>query len=320
MPTFAQLPTINNDLYEQNKQLIFSTCNDNSTTLAQNVLAELEKQQKDNLFDYTLKTYYEVLQQSKCDYKKIMQSMWVNDKVISSDFFFEHFKDNEQAYPDFIKGYRLSNDFRFANDTIDQMTLDQGINPELQIAMLDYIYKTSQVDYDTIVNANISHLEGHDLLSFVSSVKTRSGLNRFKDVLYEKINNGKSSAFTSYNLTEELLELKYDKDKIKNALENTRDIWERGNWVGKYRNLIDGNHLNVARSKGFYNSENKEERKTQLRQWLQDKIDRNELGPNPLLFTNQSLTPYPENELLEFLMEFTIDRLEYTNKEEGPKI
>lgn len=303
---FTQIP----NKFNQEVKFISSNCDENSKKIAHSTLIELKLIQKENMFDTTLKNYYEILENTKCKYyDDLLIDMWTNEKIISETFFDRNINNNDELYQKFIEGFKLKKDFRFAEP---KESIDQGINEDLQAIMLNYVFKKSSNDFDEIVKLNIQTLESHDLLSFINTIESKFKLEKYNNILIEKVKTSKKP-FDIYILINKLIKHNTDKLELEKILNETNKIWDNGgNWSQKFWDLIAENNLrlNNYRYYSTYEYDKHPYDKIINEYILDDKITK-----SPLLIVNGDIVKFQENKLIELIMSLNISSIQIITKE-----
>jgi hypothetical protein len=297
---FSQIP----ERLQEKAKMIHTNCNEQTKVIANELLVELETIQQDNMFDTTLQEYYNLLEDSQCSlYCDYLTLLWVKDKVISKSYFFKKMY-TEGFYTTFLEGYKVKKDFRFVGDND---SFDQGINPDLQSLMLDYVYKKSKNDFDEVVKINVLQLSGHDLVSFLETVETNYGLEMVTAVLIDKAKASNSHSDLSF-LIKMLMDKKIANSVIEDIFNTTREVWEKGNWSQKFWNFIYDNKFNVAPSPIYT--------KEQIDETVDNFIKNDELGINPMLNINgDAFSEYIPGKLKEALYKLHILEITILTKE-----
>lgn len=175
-----------------------------------------------------------------------------------------------------------------------------------------------KVEFESAVNDSIIKLESLDLWNFLKTLRDdfNTDFTPFRSSLILKIETTKWSNEMYFLLTI-LIEQKVESTIIENKLNNRKNIWDKGEWGERFWRIIKQNKLNIKEG-AYYSVNENGQKKYDVKLFLSDKIEKNELGSNPLLFLDYNLKSYPENELLEKLEKLNIKSIEFNTKEEGP--
>lgn len=93
---------------------------------------------------------------------------------------------------------------------------------------------------------------------------------------------------------------KKDDRLIESILNKRIQIWDHGEWASKIWMIIKENNLNVKEF-STYTIDDKGQKTYNIKAFLEEQINNNFIGPNPLLQINDSFVDYPENQILETL-------------------
>jgi hypothetical protein len=119
-----------------------------------------------------------------------------------------------------------------------------------------------------------------------------------------------------YFLTNIIIEQKTEKTIIENILNTKRNIWDKGEWSEKFWKLIRENNFSISENSNYSVNE-KGEKEYNLKRFLEGKIKDNEIGQNPILQLNYSITNYSENQLLETLEKLNIKDIQIIPKDKS---
>lgn len=175
-------------------------------------------------------------------------------------------------------------------------------------------------EFEKAVTDSIVKLQSGDLWNFLKVLKDdyKTDLNTFHSSFIKKIETTKWPMDMHF-LLNFLIEQKTDKVVIENILNKRKEIWNKGLWSEKFWKVIRENKLNVTED--LYYSVNQKGQKTyNTNLYIENKMKNNEIGLNPLLFLNNRLISYPENQLLQTLAKLNIKDIEIVSMEEGPKL
>ena len=117
-------------------------------------------------------------------------------------------------------------------------------------------------------------------------------------------------------LLEILIDQKTEKSLIEKSLNDKKEIWDKGEWAEKFWKIIRKNDFKIIES-NHYTINEKGEKKYNLKLFIEEKIIQNEIGKNPLLQVNNSITKYSENTLLETLEKLEINDIQIIPKQKS---
>jgi hypothetical protein len=301
---------------------IIKNCSSDSKTKAKELLEIYREEQTDNMFDITLKTYFEILQYSNCkNYDEFLESLWTENKVISENYFNKKFLNKKGNYSKFTNGFNSSQDFRFATNHPDEFSLDQGINNSLWFEMLFYIKSVSYDDYKLSVQKNIEQLVSHDLLNFIMVIQENFDLYEFENDLLVKMEKVEYP-FDLDLLMRILIQNENNNSRIEQILNEKKAIWDTGNWSKKYWEFINENNFKIETSSYFRINENG------LKVYDIDKFinyyeSKGEIGSFPIIQINHSLNLYYSKEystLKDFLQTLEIQNIVVKKSEDAIKL
>ncbi len=301
---------------------ILKNCNEQSIKQASELLIKYREEQKDNMFDYTLKTYYEILQSAQCSkYDTLLADLWTQNKVISPLFFENYFLKSNQSYSSLIIGFKKKQDFRFANNKTQELTLSQGINNSLLFKMLKFVKEKSSIDYNEVVKNNIAHLDGHNLLNFIYVIKDNFDLTLFNSDLIQKSENVKYPFDLDF-LIKELITDEIYHSKIQEILNEKKDIWDRGNWSLKFWNFIKLYNFHI-KSEPFYYIDERGEKKYNVEKFVSHHTKNGNIGEFPLIHVNYEMKFNYSKEytsLIEYLKTLNLQAIEVTSSIDAVKL
>lgn len=317
--SFSQ-QVLNDDSIEL--KYIIENCNSESIIKATNLLKKYRKVHTDNQFDWTLKTYFEILQYPKCKkYDKILESLWIENKVISESFFHEYFLNKKSNYPNLLIGFKSRQDFRFADNNPNEFNLNQGINNSLCLEILKYIKKESEDDYLEAVQHNIEQLESHDLLNFINVVRENFDLNDFQKDLITKMQDVEYPFGLNF-LINELIKNEKNHPVIENTLNNKKAIWDKGNWSKKYWDLIKKYNFKIE-NEPFYSLNENGNKIYDIDKFISFHTKNGEIGKFPIISVDYELKfNYSENfnSLKEYLETLDIQSIEVIKSEDAVEL
>ena len=173
--------------------------------------------------------------------------------------------------------------------------------------------KLPKAEFEKAFNDSIVNLKSLDLWNFIKSSKVSEiDLNNFNSTFISRLDNAEWPIEMHF-LTIMLIEQKTEKTIIENILNNKRNIWDKGEWSEKFWKLIRENNF-VIKENLNYTVNEKGEKKYDLKLFIEEKIKNNEIGQNPILDLNYSITDYTENQLLETLENLDIKDIQIIPK------
>ena len=216
--------------YDKEINYIRENCNQESLDKAKMVYSKLQAIQMDNSFDTTLKDYYHFLESTKCrKFHTILLSAWEKDKIINERAFKSFFYNSDENYNIFINGYIQKKRFIFVN----QESLDQGVDDELQLNMLRYIASNSRNDLKKVINSNIEKLAGQELTHFISTVEIGFDLKEFQEELINKSYHAEYPFDLDFLLSK-LIDLNVNNSTIESILNSKKNIWDKGHCLKNF--------------------------------------------------------------------------------------
>ncbi|MGX9987479.1 hypothetical protein [Soonwooa purpurea] len=169
---------------------------------------------------------------------------------------------------------------------------------------------------NNFISSNLESKNGADLGNFIYHLKqSKIDLNKFEKLLLEKLKSTKFP-YDINILTETLIENPKNKSEIESVLNSKIKIWDTGNWSEKMWNFIKSNNLNVEKP-NHYTLENNSSKKYNIRQFVNSKIENEEIGKNPLLMVDWQIVSYEEGKLIETLEKLDIKQIDYTSKNQS---
>ncbi len=301
---------------------IIQHCHLESKEKANELLAKYREAQRDNMFDFTLKTYFEILQYPNCkEYDEFLESLWIYNKVISGNYFAEKFLNKKDTYHKLLLGFNSPQDFSFANNHPSELTLDQGINKQLWFEILSYIKTVSENDFKVSVQKNIEQLSSHDLLNFLAVIQENFDLNVFENDLIMKMKKVKYP-FDMDFLMRKLIQNEQNHAIIEQILNEKIIIWDTGNWSKKYWEFIDENNLNIDLFP-FYSLNENGQKVYDIEKFIAYYESRREIGRFPMISVNHELILYynkKNSSLKEYLETLNIQNIEVKKSEDAIKL
>ncbi len=178
---------------------------------------------------------------------------------------------------------------------------------------IEKMKKLPKAEFEKAFNDSIVNLKSLDLWNFIKSSKeSEIDLNYFNSTFISRLDNAEWPIEMHF-LTIMLIEQKTEKTIIENILNNKRNIWDKGEWSEKFWKLIRENNF-VIKENLNYTVNEKGEKKYDLKLFIEEKIKNNEIGQNPILDLNYSITDYTENQLLETLEKLDIKDIQIIPK------
>lgn len=301
---------------------LIKNCHSESKTKAVELLGKYRNSQTDNMFDTTLKTYFEILQYANCEeYDELLNSLWTENKVISQNYFKKKFLHKKENFPNLIKGFNSPQDFRFATNHPEEFSLDQGINNQLWIEILSYIKSVSEKDYKESVQKNISQLTSHDLLNFLVVIQENFDLNEFENELLMKMEIVKYPFDLDF-LMRILIQNEENHPRIEQIVNTKKEIWDTGNWSKKYWEFIYEYKMNIETQSYFHLNE-KGQKVYDLDKFIHYYESKGEIGKFPMINVNRNPVNFYNkeyNSLKEFLLTLNIQNIVVKKSEEVVKL
>ncbi|WP_264522219.1 hypothetical protein [Flavobacterium sp. N1994] len=166
--------------------------------------------------------------------------------------------------------------------------------------------KLPKIQFEKAVNDSISKLETSDLSLFLTTLKKdhKTDLKPFSTALINRFDNCKWP-LEMHSLLEIIVGLKIPAPLIENTLNNKKELWDNGQWAEKFWKIIRENKLKVKEDI-YYKVDALGQKTYNIRLLLEDKVVDYEIGANPLLYINETLTDYPQNRLYETLEKLNI--------------
>ena len=173
-----------------------------------------------------------------------------------------------------------------------------------------------KVEFEKAFNDSIQKLESLELWNFIKNAKESNiDLNDFNSTFTKRFETAKWPIEMHF-LLEILIEQKTEKEIIEKTLNNKKEIWDKGKWAEKFRKIIRENDFKIIES-NHYTINEKGEKKYNVKLFIEEKIIQNEIGENPLLQVNNSITKYSENTLLETLEKLEIKDIQIIPKQKS---
>lgn len=186
---------------------------------------------------------------------------------------------------------------------------------ENNIEKLNKKEKREMITNDLII-LNGAALENY--LNFLELNKLK--LNQFDSILIKKTEST-NYPYDLFILSNKLLSLNGRKHKpfIEKVLLEKKSVWDVNNWSIKFWNLIKTNSFKIyPDSSHIINSTGN--KSYNIESYLQNKIELNELGQNPLLFIDYELVEYDSGKLIEVLKNIEIINIEFVDKQSTVKL
>lgn len=148
-----------------------------------------------------------------------------------------------------------------------------------------------KVEFEKAFNDSIQKLESLELWNFIKNAKESNiDLNDFNSTFTKRFETAKWPIEMHF-LLEILIEQKTEQEIIENTLNNKKEIWNNGEWAEKFWKIIRENQFTINESNHYTINKNGE-KKYNLKLFIEEKIIQNEIGKNPLLQVNNSITKY----------------------------
>jgi|GEM_PF-1399170 len=176
--------------------------------------------------------------------------------------------------------------------------------------------KMSKSERSTFISSNLKTQGGVNLGNFIFHLQeSKVDLTPFNQLLIDKLKTSQYP-YDINILTNLLVDNKENKSEIENILNSKIKIWDTGNWSEKFWYIIKEYNLNIEKP-DYYSIENDSSKKYNVSEFLKTKIETNELGREPLLMINWSITSYEEGKLIETLDKLDIKQIDYTSKNQA---
>ena len=181
---------------------------------------------------------------------------------------------------------------------------------------IEKIKTLPKVEFEKAFNDSIQKLESLELWNFIKNAKESNiDLNDFNSTFIKRFEIAESSIEMIF-LLEILIDQKTEKSLIEKSLNDKKEIWDKGEWAEKFWKIIRKNDFKIIES-NHYTINEKGEKKYNLKLFIEEKIIQNEIGKNPLLQVNNSITKYSENTLLETLEKLEIKDIQIIPKQKS---
>lgn len=180
--------------------------------------------------------------------------------------------------------------------------------------------KLPKVEFEKAVADSIVKLQSGDLWNFLKVLKDdyKTDLKLFNNSFIKKMAITKWPMDMHF-LLNFLIEQKTDKIVIENILNSRKAIWDNGQWSEKFWKVIRENKLKINENPNYTITE-KGQKTYNIKAFLEEKIKSGEIGANPLLDLNYTITDYEPNQLIEILGKMNIKDIQIVSKVEAPKI
>lgn len=179
---------------------------------------------------------------------------------------------------------------------------------------IEKMKKLPKAEFEKVFSDSIANLNSLDLWNFIKDAKeSEIELSRFNSTFINRFENAKWANEMGF-LLEILIEQKTENSILEKTLNDKKEIWDKGEWSGKFWRIIIENKLKITES-DYYVINEKGEKEYNIKLLIEEKIKRNEIGENPLLEVNYSVAKYNENELLETLEKLTIKDIQVIPKQ-----
>lgn len=181
---------------------------------------------------------------------------------------------------------------------------------------IEKMKKLPKAEFEKVFSDSISNLNSLDLWNFIKDAKeSKIELSRFNSTFIKRFENAKWANEMGF-LLEILIEQKTENTILEKSLNEKKEIWDNGEWSVKFWRIITENKLKITES-DYYVINEKGEKKYNLKLLIEEKIKRNEIGENPLLEVNYSITAFKENELLATLEKLDIKDIQVIPKQKS---
>ncbi|WP_333694509.1 hypothetical protein [Flavobacterium sp.] len=181
---------------------------------------------------------------------------------------------------------------------------------------IEKMKKLPKVEFEKTFNDSIKKLQSLELWNFIKNAKESNvDLNDFNSTFTKRFETAKWPIEMHF-LLEILIEQKTEQEIIEKTLNKKKEIWNNGEWAEKFWKIIRENQFTINES-NHYTINEKGKKKYNLKLFIEEKIIQNEIGKNPLLQVNNSLTKYSENTLLETLEKLEIKDIQIIPKQKS---
>jgi hypothetical protein len=180
--------------------------------------------------------------------------------------------------------------------------------------------KLPKVEFEKSVADSIAKLESGDLWNFLKVLKDdyKKDLKPFNSSFIKKMEMTKWPMDMHF-LLDFLIQQKTDKVVIETILNNRKEVWDKGQWSEKFWKVIRENKLKIKENSS-YSINDKGQKTYNIKSFLEEKIKSGEIGQNPLLYLDYTITDYEPNTLLEILEKMNIKDIQIVSKDEAPKL
>lgn len=174
--------------------------------------------------------------------------------------------------------------------------------------------------FEKAINDSIEKLESGELWNFLKVLRDdyNTDLKTFNSSFVKKFEVTNWSMDMHF-LLKFLIDQKTDNSIIEEILNNKKEIWDKENWSENFWKIIRENKLNI-KEETYYSINELGQKTYNLKSFLEEKINNNELGTNPLLFVNYKLTNYEINKLSEILEKLNIKDIQIISKNKSPEL
>lgn len=189
-----------------------------------------------------------------------------------------------------------------------------------QVDSFKKLDKLPKAEFETAVADSIVKLESLDLWNFLKVLENdyEKDLSPFTKNFIQKMKDTKWPMDMHF-LLHFLLEQKTDQMVIEAILNTKKEVWDTGSWSGKFWQVIRENKLNVTEGP-CYSVNEKGEKTYAVKALLDEKLKRGEIGRNPILFLDEKITAYKDNELLDLLEQLNITAITFVSKEKSVEL
>ena len=182
------------------------------------------------------------------------------------------------------------------------------------------LHKLPKAEFEKSVADSIVKLESGDLWNFLKVLKDdyKKDLKPFNENFINKMEATKWPMDIHF-LLNFLIEQKTEKSIIENILNSKKAVWDNGQWSKKFWKIIRKHKFNIKEDSNYSISE-QGQKIYNIKSFLEEKIKNGEIGQNPLLYLDYTITDYEPNQLFATLEKMNIKDIQVTSKEEAPKI
>ncbi|WP_264749988.1 hypothetical protein [Chryseobacterium kimseyorum] len=167
------------------------------------------------------------------------------------------------------------------------------------------------------ISSNLESKNGSDLGNLIYHIKlAKVDLRPYNEILLKKLNDA-VFPYDIFILSDLLIERENNKTEVEKILSSKIKVWDSGTWSEKFWELIKNHNLSVEKPK-YYDFENSSSsKKYNVSEFIETKINGNEIGKNPLLMVNWNIVSYQNGKLIEALIKLDIKQIDITSKNQS---